>query len=127
MPTTVNAHETANAGRLPAFHAIAIDVANLRKSYGAIEAIRGINFQVFKGEIFGLIGADGAGKTSTFQILGGVMEATSGRAEIFKQPARQMRSQTGYLTQSFSLYPDLTVAVTNAASFSQRFYRAAFP
>ena len=110
MPTTVNAHETANAGRLPAFHAIAIDVANLRKSYGAIEAIRGINFQVFKGEIFGLIGADGAGKTSTFQILGGVMEATSGRAEIFKQPARQMRSQTGYLTQSFSLYPDLTVS-----------------
>ena len=62
------------------------------------------------GEIFGLIGPDGAGKTSTFQILAGVMEATSGDASIFGNPARDMRSQTGYLTQAFSLYPDLTVA-----------------
>ena len=63
-----------------------------------------------QGEIFGLIGPDGAGKTSTFQILAGVMEATSGSANIFGRPAREMRSQTGYLTQTFSLYPDLTVA-----------------
>jgi ABC-2 type transport system ATP-binding protein len=62
-----------------------------------------------EGEIFGLIGPDGAGKTSTFQILGGVMQATSGAAEIFGKPARQARSHTGYLTQSYSLYPDLTV------------------
>ena len=62
-----------------------------------------------EGEIFGLIGPDGAGKTSTFQILGGVMEATSGTAEVFGTPAREARSHTGYLTQSFSLYPDLTV------------------
>src|SRR5262249_6658332 len=61
------------------------------------------------GEIFGLIGPDGAGKTTTFQILGGVMEATSGAAEVFGRPAREMRSQTGYLTQAFSLYPDLSV------------------
>ena len=60
-------------------------------------------------EIFGLIGPDGAGKTTTFQILAGVMEATSGVADIFGRPAREMRSQTGYLTQTFSLYPDLTV------------------
>jgi len=62
------------------------------------------------GEIFGLIGPDGAGKTTTFQILAGVMEATSGTLEVFGRPARAMRSHTGYLTQSFSLYPDLTVA-----------------
>src|SRR6202040_1114014 len=49
------------------------------------------------------------GKTTTFQILAGVMEASSGTAEVFGQPARDMRSHTGYLTQSFSLYPDLTV------------------
>ena len=61
------------------------------------------------GEIFGLIGPDGAGKTSTFQILAGVMEASSGRVEVFGRPAREARSQTGYLTQAFSLYPDLTV------------------
>ena len=87
-----------------------IDVRGLSKRYGKLEAVRGITFEVNHGEMFGLIGPDGAGKTSTFQILAGVMEATSGNANIFGRPAREMRSQTGYLTQDFSLYPDLTVA-----------------
>src|SRR5262245_50130894 len=89
---------------------VAIRARDLRKRYGAVEAVRGLTFEVGEGEIFGLIGPDGAGKTSTFQILAGVMEASSGVAEVFDRPARQARSQTGYLTQSFSLYPDLTVA-----------------
>ena len=72
--------------------------------------MRGISFEVQRGEIFGLIGADGAGKTTTFQILAGVMEATGGTAEIFGRPARDARSRTGYLTQTFSLYPDLSVS-----------------
>jgi ABC-2 type transport system ATP-binding protein len=88
----------------------AIDVHGLSKGYGKLEAIRGITFEVNCGEMFGLIGPDGAGKTSTFQILAGVMEASSGSANILSRPARDMRSQTGYLTQAFSLYPDLTVA-----------------
>jgi ABC-2 type transport system ATP-binding protein len=88
----------------------AIRVRDLRKNYGAIQAVRGISLEVASGEIFGLIGPDGAGKTSTFQILAGVMEATSGVAEVFSHPARETRSQTGYLTQSFSLYPDLSVS-----------------
>ncbi len=88
----------------------AIDVRGLSKRYGKLEAVRGITLDVRRGEIFGLIGPDGAGKTSTFQILAGVMEATSGSAKIFGRAAREMRSQTGYLTQTFSLYPDLTVA-----------------
>ena len=87
----------------------AIHVEGLWKRYGATEAVRGIDLDVRRGEIFGLIGPDGAGKTSTFQILGGVMEATSGVAEIYDRPARDARAQTGYLTQTFSLYPDLTV------------------
>ena len=87
----------------------AIRLRDLRKRYGSVEAVRGLTFDTEQGEIFGLIGPDGAGKTSTFQILAGVMEATSGAAEIFGRPAREMRSQTGYLTQTFSLYPDLTV------------------
>jgi ABC-2 type transport system ATP-binding protein len=87
----------------------AIDVRTLKKRYGALEAVRGISFEVHRGEIFGLIGADGAGKTTTFQILAGVMEATGGTAEIFGKPARDARSRTGYLTQTFSLYPDLSV------------------
>jgi ABC-2 type transport system ATP-binding protein len=87
----------------------AIAVESLTKHYGSVEAVRGIGFDVRQGEIFGLIGPDGAGKTSTFQILAGVMEASGGKAEVFGMPAREARSQTGYLTQSFSLYPDLTV------------------
>ncbi|MGH9594067.1 MAG: ABC transporter ATP-binding protein, partial [Bryobacteraceae bacterium] len=87
-----------------------IDVRGLKKNYGSLEAVRGISFQVRRGEIFGLIGADGAGKTTTFQILAGVMESSGGTAEIFGKPAREARSRTGYLTQSFSLYPDLSVA-----------------
>jgi ABC-2 type transport system ATP-binding protein len=88
----------------------AIDIRNLKKHYGPLEAVRGISFEVQRGEIFGLIGADGAGKTTTFQILAGVMEASGGTAEIFGRPARDARARTGYLTQTFSLYPDLSVA-----------------
>lgn len=87
----------------------AVRIRDLWKRYGPLEAVRGASFEVAEGEIFGLIGPDGAGKTSTFQILAGVMEASSGTVEIFQQQARATRSQTGYLTQTFSLYPDLTV------------------
>jgi ABC-2 type transport system ATP-binding protein len=88
----------------------AIRIGGLWKRYGTLEAVRGISFEVGEGEIFGLIGPDGAGKTSTFQVLAGVMEASGGSAEVFGRPAREARSQTGYLTQAFSLYPDLTVS-----------------
>jgi ABC-2 type transport system ATP-binding protein len=87
----------------------ALRVVDLRKNYGQVEAVRGLTFDVRPGEVFGLIGPDGAGKTTTFQILAGVMESTSGVADVFDRPAREMRSRTGYLTQTFSLYPDLTV------------------
>src|ERR1700733_4036336 len=96
--------EDRNAGSL------AIKIEDLWKRYGPTEAVRGIDLEVKRGEIFGLIGPDGAGKTSTFQILAGVMEASSGTANVFGRPARETRSQTGYLTQAFSLYPDLSVS-----------------
>jgi ABC-2 type transport system ATP-binding protein len=88
----------------------AIRVRALTKRYGAVEAVRGIDLDVQSGEIFGLIGPDGAGKTSTFQILGGVMEASAGEAELHGRPAREARAYVGYLTQAFSLYTDLSVA-----------------
>ncbi|MFN6568500.1 ATP-binding cassette domain-containing protein [Dendronalium sp. ChiSLP03b] len=87
----------------------AIQVHGLHKHYGNLAAVRGIDFGVQKGEMFGLIGPDGAGKTSTFHILGGVMEATAGEVQIFNQPARDARLITGYLTQQFSLYLDLSI------------------
>ncbi|PWT95382.1 MAG: ABC transporter ATP-binding protein [Blastocatellia bacterium] len=89
---------------------VAISVRNLRKSYGEFEAVKGIDLEIPAGEIFGLIGPDGAGKTSVFQILGGVMQPTSGVADMYGKPAREARSFVGYLTQTFSLYQDLSVA-----------------
>jgi len=89
---------------------VAVSVLDLRKSYGEFEAVKGINLEIPAGEIFGLIGPDGAGKTSVFQILGGVMQPTSGAAYMYNQPAREARSFVGYLTQTFSLYQDLSVA-----------------
>src|SRR5919112_2842030 len=88
---------------------VAIDVRGLRKSYGTLEAVKGVNLEIKAGEIFGLIGPDGAGKTSVFQILGGVMPQTSGAAEMYGVTARDARPFVGYLTQTFSLYQDMTV------------------
>ncbi len=87
----------------------AIKVSNLYQNYGKLAAVKGINFTVNKGEMFGLIGPDGAGKTSTFHILAGVMEGTAGKVLVFGQPARDARLMTGYLTQQFSLYLDLSI------------------
>jgi ABC-2 type transport system ATP-binding protein len=84
-------------------------VQGLHKSYGALEAVKGIDFTVNPGEIFGLIGPDGAGKTTTFQILAGVMEATSGQVSILGKPPREARLNLGYVTQKFSLYLDLSI------------------
>jgi ABC-2 type transport system ATP-binding protein len=106
--TTSPSGLTAGASTGADAHA-AIEVVDLRKRYRTVDAVRGVTFEIRPGEIFGLIGPDGAGKTTTFQILAGVMEATSGRADVFGRPAREMRSHTGYLSQTFSLYPDLTV------------------
>lgn len=86
-----------------------VRVRDLKKTYHDTQAVKGVSFDVRRGEIFGLIGPDGAGKTSIFQILGGVMQATAGYALMMGAPARDARSFVGYLTQAFSLYQDLSV------------------
>jgi ABC-2 type transport system ATP-binding protein len=86
-----------------------ISVRNLRKTYGQFEAVKGIDFDIKRGEIFGLIGPDGAGKTSTFHILGGVMEPTAGDISVLGKPPREARLKIGYLTQQFSLNLDLSI------------------
>jgi len=86
-----------------------IQVRGLSKRYGKLAAVRGIDFAIQPGEIFGLIGPDGAGKTTTFHILAGVMEASAGQVRILGRLPREARLQTGYLTQQFSLYLDLSI------------------
>src|SRR5258708_24836764 len=77
----------------------AIGTVRLTKKYGATEAVRGIDLSVERGEIFGLIGPDGAGKTTTFQILAGAMEASSCGAEGFCPSAPEMPLLDRYLSQ----------------------------
>ena len=86
-----------------------IRVVGLHKHYDRVAAVRGVDFAVKRGEVFGLIGPDGAGKTTTFHILGGVMEATAGNVQVLGQPPRDARLGIGYLTQQFSLYLDLSI------------------
>lgn len=95
--------------RLPPPPPAIIQVQGLHKRYGRTAAVQGIDFAVAAGEIFGLIGPDGAGKTTTFHILGGIMEASLGTVTVLGQAARAARPGIGYLTQQFSLYLDLTI------------------
>ncbi|MBE9228225.1 ABC transporter ATP-binding protein [Phormidium sp. LEGE 05292] len=88
---------------------LVIEVAELYKKYGKLTAVRGVNFAVQRGEIFGLIGPDGAGKTTTFHILAGVMEASAGDVWVLGKIPRNARLGIGYLTQQFSLYLDLSI------------------
>jgi ABC-2 type transport system ATP-binding protein len=87
-----------------------ISIRDLQHRYGKqTEAVAGINLDIYQGEIFGLIGPDGAGKTTTFQILSGVMQQTSGIVEVFDSKPWDVRLQMGYLTQRFSLYLDMSI------------------
>jgi len=92
---------------------ITIKIENLVKSYGGIKAVNGVSFEIGKGEMFGLVGPDGAGKTTTIRILCGLLMPDSGNVEILgmniKTDRNAIQDQVGYLSQKFSLYGDLTV------------------
>ena len=105
---TVSGIQDLNS-QIPGIQAPVIQVRGLQKQYGQAIAVKGIDFHVQRGEIFGLIGPDGAGKTTTFQILAGVMEASSGHVEVLGRSPRNARLGIGYLTQQFSLYLDLSL------------------
>ncbi len=90
-----------------------ISIANLSKSYGKVQALKNISLEVEAGEIFGLIGPDGAGKTSLFRILATLLLPDSGSARVAGlDPVRDyklLRTKLGYMPGRFSLYQDLTV------------------
>ena len=86
-----------------------VECSALKKHYGSLAALDEVSFEVRKGEIFGFIGADGAGKTTAFRIIGGVLEAGGGNIRVLGSSPREARPRVGYLTQPFSLYMDLSV------------------
>ena len=90
-----------------------VSVNNITKSYKGVQALKGISFEVDKGEIFGIIGPDGAGKTSLFRILTTLLLADSGTAVVDGNDViteyKQIRRKVGYMPGRFSLYQDLTV------------------
>ena len=101
----------------------AILVRDLHKSYGAVEAVRGIDFEVARGEVFGLLGPNGAGKTTTVEMLEGYRERTSGIVSVLgHDPAsrpRALRERVGIVLQSSGTYRHATVRelVTHWAGF----------
>ncbi len=87
--------------------------ASLTKRFGPLTAIDRLTFAVEEGEIFGLVGPDGAGKTTTLRLLAAVLEPTSGDAWVaghhVASDAEALKEDIGYMSQRFGLYPDLTV------------------
>jgi ABC-2 type transport system ATP-binding protein len=91
----------------------AIKVENIKKNYNEVIALNGISFDVKPAEMFGLVGPDGAGKTTTIRLLCGLLSPTEGKAEIFnldiEKEKNKVQKMIGYLSQKFSLYGDLTI------------------
>jgi ABC-2 type transport system ATP-binding protein len=92
---------------------LAVETQALSKTFESVEAVRSLDLEVREGEMFGLVGPDGAGKTTTIRMLCGLLEPTSGRASVLGvdvgRDADRLKSRIGYFSQKFSLYGDLTV------------------
>jgi len=91
----------------------AVEVRDLRKAFGREEALAGLSFRVERGEVFGLVGPDGAGKTTVLRILAGLLPPGSGTVRVLGlDPVRSgeaVKERLGYMSQRFGLYGDLTV------------------
>jgi len=102
-----------------------IAARGLRKSWGAAAAVDGLDLEVGRGEIFGLVGPDGAGKTTAIRLLCGILDADSGEAAVagfdVRREPEAVKKRIGYMSQRFSLYGDLTVG-ENLRFFSHLFH-----
>jgi ABC-2 type transport system ATP-binding protein len=91
----------------------AIRTDHLTKRFGTLTAVDGLNLEVAEGEIFGLVGPDGAGKTTTMRLLTSILDPTDGEAWVagchVVREAERLKESIGYMSQRFGLYPDLTV------------------
>ena len=92
---------------------VAIEAQNLTMQFGDFVAVDRVNFRITSGEIFGFLGSNGCGKTTTMKMLTGLLPASAGRAWLFGHPVNpkdiETRRRVGYMTQAFSLYSELTV------------------
>ncbi len=90
-----------------------VEAHDLRKSFGAVRAVDGVSLRVQAGEIYGLVGSDGAGKTTTMRLIVGALRADAGECNLagfdIARKVDDARAHVGYLSQRFSLYEDLTV------------------
>ena len=92
---------------------LAIEADNLTMKFGDFTAVNSVSFKIKKGEIFGFLGSNGCGKSTTMKMLTGLLKPTQGKAKLFGEYANvnslEMRKKVGYMTQGFSLYIELTV------------------
>jgi len=102
----------------------AISARGLVRTFGKFTAVKGISFEVAKGEIFGFLGPNGSGKTTVIKMLTGLLPLSGGEATVeglnVRTDAERVRERIGYMSQNFSLYPDLTV--TENLTFYGRVY-----
>jgi len=93
--------------------ALAVETHGLSRSFETVDAVRSLDLAIAEGEMFGLVGPDGAGKTTILRMLCGLLPPTSGRASVLGHDvvseAGRLKSRIGYFSQKFSLYGDLTV------------------
>jgi len=103
----------------------AIRAENLTMQFGGFTAVDHVDFEISRGEIFGFLGSNGCGKTTTMKMLTGLLQPTEGQAWLFGKPAKahdlETRKRVGYMTQGFSLYGELTV-VQNLELHAQLFH-----
>ncbi|NNH38745.1 ribosome-associated ATPase/putative transporter RbbA [Acinetobacter terrae] len=93
--------------------AYALEAKDLTVKFGDFTAVDHVNFQIRRGEIFGFLGSNGCGKSTTMKVLTGLLEASEGQAWLFGQPVEgsnlETRRRVGYMSQTFSLYSELTI------------------
>jgi ABC-2 type transport system ATP-binding protein len=102
-----------SAVRTPPSSEVAVSTNHLRKTFGSLVAVESLDLQIHRGEVFGLLGPNGSGKTTTIRMLTGLMQPTSGEATVVgfdvRREAEAIRRNIGYMSQRFGLYDDLTI------------------
>ncbi len=108
-----SSHSTLHSSLSSLPSSLSIEVSHLVKAFGSFHAVDDISFSVKRGEIFGFLGANGAGKTTAMHILTGLSQPTSGSGQVagcdIRTEYEQIKKHIGYMSQKFSLYEDLTV------------------